>query len=333
MRKLLLLVIVAGLGWSAYWFLGARGVETATRGWLEDRREEGWQVEYSDLSVKGFPNRFDTTISDLILTDPDTGLSWQAPFFQLFALSYQPNHLIAIWPNEQSFATPFQKVRITSENMRASLVVKPGQALELDRANLTMDTANFISTDGWEAGFESLRAGVRETERQPNTYDIAVKADTLRPGERFQSFVDRSGQLPEVIDGVNLDLVVRFVAALDRRTIEDRRPDIAALEINDARGTWGELALRAAGDMQVDAQGYPDGDLDLNARNWRKMLALSVEAGAMSADAARAAEFALGLLAGVSGGEESLDASLSFSDGRTFLGPIPIGKAPKLNLR
>lgn len=333
MRKLLWVVVVAGLAWSGYWVLGSRGAESATQDWLEDRREDGWQVEYADLEVKGFPNRFDTTITDIDLTDPETGWSWKAPFFQLFALSYQPNHLIAVWPNEQTLATPFQKVQITSQDMRASLVIKPGAALELDRANMTMDDARFASTDGWTAGFNSLNAAIRTTEGVENSYDIAFDADAVTPGERFQSWVDKTGQLPTEIEAVTLDTVVSFAGPLDRRTIEDRRPDITNLKINDARGTWGELALRAIGEVQVDAEGYPTGEVTLTARNWRQMLALSVEAGAIGADAARAAEFALGLLAGVSGGGESLDAPLSFSGRKTYLGPIPIGAAPRINLR
>ena len=123
MRKLLWLVLIAAFAWSAYWFIGARTSERAMIGWLEDRRAEGWQVEYSDLSLRGYPNRFDTTLTDLVLTDPETGVSWRAPFFQIFALSYQPKHLIAVWPNEQTIATPYQTISITSEKMSASLVI------------------------------------------------------------------------------------------------------------------------------------------------------------------------------------------------------------------
>lgn len=333
MRRLLWLVILAGLAWSAYWFVGSRGVEAAVSDWLEDRRNEGWQVEYSDLAINGFPNRFDTTITDLVLTDPDTGVSWQAPFFQIFALSYQPNHVIAVWPNTQTFATPFQKIDVSSSDMRASLVVKPGEQLELDRANVTMENARFVSSEGWQAGFNTMNAAIRETEGAVNTYDVALKADSVTPGDKFQSFVDRAGKLPKVIEGVDLDTTFAFETSIDRRTIEDRRPDITGITVNDAKGTWGELGLRAKGEMDVDSNGFPQGELDLTARNWRQMLALAVDAGALSEDSARAAEFALGLLAGVSGGAESLDAPLSFSGGKTFLGPIPIGDAPNLNLR
>lgn len=333
MRKLLWLVLIAGFGWTAYWFVGAQGVRSGAASWIEERRAEGWQVEYSDLSVRGFPNRFDTTLTDLSLTDPETGLGWQAPFFQLFALSYQPNHLIAVWPNEQVISTPFQKISITSSDMRASLVVKAKASLELNRANIVLADAKLVSTEGWTASVEALEIFVRETEGTALSYDIFAKSDALEPGANIRALIDQGGKLPDVIEAIALDLVIGTDRPIDRTTIEDARPDLTRLAVNDARGTWGELFLRAKGDMDIGGDGTPDGRLDITARNWRQMLALAVDAGAISPEAAGPAEFGLGLLAQTTGGSDSLDAPLSFSDGRTYLGPFPIADAPKLRLR
>ena len=101
MRLLLAVIVIAALGWSAYWVIGQRGLEQGLADWFEARRAEGWVAETSDLRVRGFPNRFDTGFSDLLLADPETGLAWEAPYFQLSALSYRPNHVIAVWPEEQ----------------------------------------------------------------------------------------------------------------------------------------------------------------------------------------------------------------------------------------
>lgn len=333
MRKLLVIVLVAATAWGAYWVFGATASQKATEGWLADRRTEGWQVEYSDLTVRGFPNRFDTTITDLELTDPDTGLSWSAPFFQFFALSYQPNHLIAAWPNTQSFATPFQRITVETDTMTASLKVKPNAQLELESATLVVENARLSSTAGWQAGANMLKAAMRETVGRAQTYDIGVQADAVTPGDVLRDLLDAGGSLPDLIEGLRLDVETSFARPLDIRVIEQDRPDITALNIKEARGTWGELQLRAKGALEVDAQGQPTGEVAVNARNWREMLALAVSAGAIPAEAASAAELGLGFLASLSGAENSLDAPLSFKDGRTYLGPIPIGEAPRINLR
>jgi len=333
MRKLLVFVLVAATAWAIYWVIGATASQKATEAWLAERRSEGWQVEYSDLSVRGFPNRFDTTLTDILLTDPETGLSWQAPFFQFFALSYQPNHLIAAWPNTQTLSTPFQKITIETQEMTASLKVKPDTQLSLDSATMVVAGARLSSSAGWQAGADRVNAAIRETVGKDQTYDIGFQADTVSPGDALRDWLDAGGTLPDTIEAARLDLEAALSRPLDIRVIEQNRPDITALNIKETSGTWGSLRLRMAGALDIDAQGQPTGEIALNARNWREMLALAVNAGAIPAEAASAAELGLGFLAALSGAENSLDAPLSFKGGRTYLGPIPIGPAPTLNLR
>lgn len=331
MRKLLTLIIVVALAWAGYWVIGSQGHKAALTKWMDDRRLEGWQVEYSDHIVRGFPNRFDTTLTDLRLTDPETGISWQAPFFQVLSLSYKPNHLIAVWPHEQLFATPHGKITLKSDDMRASLVVKPSTALELDRANIEMAGAVLTSSDGWTASFDTLNAAIRNAPATASSYDVVVDIATLLPGERFRKLIDQGGALPDQIEALRLDLQAALAGPLNRRALEIRRPDVTALTINDLRATWGELDLRAKGEMDVvDAR--PDGSLAITAKNWRDMLALAVSAGALDAGSASAVELGLGFLASASGNANALDATLKFSGGTTFLGPLPIGPAPQIRL-
>ena len=80
--------------WGGYWFIGSAGFEKGLAAWFDERRSAGWVADYSDIKTRGFPNRFDTTISDLELADTRAGLAWSAPFFQIFTLSYRPNHIV-----------------------------------------------------------------------------------------------------------------------------------------------------------------------------------------------------------------------------------------------
>lgn len=331
MRKLIALIVVVAVGWAGYWFIGSQGHKAAMTKWLDDRRAEGWQVEYTEHKVRGFPNRFDTTLTDLSLTDPETGISWQAPFFQILSLSYKPNHLIAVWPHEQTIATPREKFSLKTDDMRASLKVKPSTALALDSANVEMAGAVITSSKGWTAGFDTLNAAIRNAPGTTSTYDVAANIDQLLPGEQFRALIDRGGTLPDMIEALQFDIQAELGGPLDRIALETQRPDVNALTIRDLRGAWGELELRAKGDMTVENT-KPQGEVAVTARNWREMLALAVQAGAIESNAASAAEFGLGLLASSSGNANALDATLSFSNGATFLGPLPIGPAPEIRL-
>jgi len=138
MRRLLTLVLIVASLWSIYWFIGASAQKIALQSWLEDRRGDGWVAEAEELRVRGFPNRFDTILRDLSLADPLTGWSWDAPEFQILALSYRPNHVIAVWPPEQQFATPNERMTVTSDLIRGSVRLQPTTALGLEEARIDL---------------------------------------------------------------------------------------------------------------------------------------------------------------------------------------------------
>ena len=122
MRFLLSITFLGAALWAGYWYLGSGGAETAIRQWFDQRRTAGWTAEFSDMQVIGFPSRFDTTFTDISLADPVTGYAWDAPFFQVLSLSYRPNHVIAVWPEEQQIKTPAGSYQIQSQKARASLI-------------------------------------------------------------------------------------------------------------------------------------------------------------------------------------------------------------------
>ena len=101
MRALVWVVIAVAVTWGGYWFVGARALETGAQAWFQAQTEAGLVAERSDLSVSGFPNRFDLTVTDLRLADPDAGFGWTAPFVQILSLSYKPWHIIAAFANQQ----------------------------------------------------------------------------------------------------------------------------------------------------------------------------------------------------------------------------------------
>ena len=97
-RFLTIFIVVVTLGYSAYWWAGSAAQETAWARWMEERRAAGWVADYDALEVKGYPNRFDTRLTGFTIADPRAGWAWSGPVFQVLALSYKPNHIIAVWP-------------------------------------------------------------------------------------------------------------------------------------------------------------------------------------------------------------------------------------------
>lgn len=334
MRFLLTLTLLVALGWSGYWFIGASGSQTALEAWVDDRRSDGWVADYDALEVAGFPNRFDATFTDLNLADPETGLAWQAPFFQILALSYQPNNVIAIWPSDQIIATPQGTYGIKSDDMRASLALQPNTQLALERTTITAEKLSITATNPPEtAGVEALTLAAERVEGTDTTYRLGLSANSVAPTAPWLRMVDPKGSLPKTLQTLNADLTVTFDKPWDRAAIEVARPQPRKIDLRLAQARWGQLDLQLAGEVDVDNSGLPQGQITVKAENWREILELAVASGAIPEGLAGTLEDALGLLAGLSGSSKTLDIPLDFRNGRMLLGPVPIGPAPVLTIR
>lgn len=325
-------IAAAALGWTAWWFFIAAAKDRTLEAWLAARRAEGWVAEAAAIDVGGFPYRVDTTISGLELANPQGGWSWKAPEFQFTALAYQPNHLIAIWPPEQTFSTPFGATSVTSETMRGSVIFQPNPRLGLRRATVEMKGVALTGSQGWRIELDSGILAMREAEAAdapPNAYDIGLDAAGVTPPAVLARSLP-SGMLAERIDTVSFKATAVLDRPLDRQAVEGERPSIERLTIDDAVFAWGRLDLRARGTLVADADGLAEGRVDLRARNWREMVEIADRSGALPSGLASALRGGLGLIARLGGDRDSISAPLEFAGGAMRLGPIPLGPAPRL---
>lgn len=331
MRALFALVFLAAAGWAGYWFVGSNAQENAMRNWLDDRTRAGWVADRSDVAVRGFPNRFDTTVTDLKLADPSSGWAWDAPEFQIKALSYQPNHVVALWPQTQTISTPLQKIKIDSTDIRSSLKFLPNTELAFDAFTTELDQVTLTSSAGWQSKIDSAILAARRAEAA-NTYDIALDASGFAPAEQFREKIDKAGVLPAEFETLNAKATAKFDGQWDRLAIEGRKPLLQKIDLTDAVAVWGGLELAAKGAVDVDAAGYPTGKVTVRAKNWKEMIAIAQQSGAIRPEMASTLESGLGLIAMLSGNKDRLDVPLTFKNRVVSLGPIPIGPAPRIVL-
>jgi len=332
MRTLLAIILMAAFGWGGYWMVGSSALEKSVAAWFEMRRAEGWQAEYAKLEVEGFPNRFDTTVTGLVLADPHTGWAWTMPFFQVFALSYNLRHVIAVWPHAHTFATPLQSVELKSEDMRGSVAFTSVTTLGLDHAEFVVRAPDFTSTDGWTLAADALRLAAKQEPEVPNGYRIGLAADALAPGGAFK-VITAGLELPPTLQDFQLDATVGFSKPWDRTALEVARPQPRSVDLRIARAEWGDILFQAAGKLDVDDDGEPSGEIALQIRNWPAVLDMLKTAHALPEELLPSIEGGLELLAGVSGNPNYIDVTLSLRAGFISVGIVPIGMAPRLSLR
>ena len=319
MRALVIVVAVLAALWSGWWAIGSRGVAAGLRAGAEEARADGWTLAWDDLAVRGFPNRFDTTVTAPRVAPPDGAWAWTAPFVQVFALSYRPNHVIAVAPPTQKLDLGGDTVEIASEDLRASLVVAPGPALALREARLTGEGLS-LAGFGEAVAVGGLRVAMRAT-GEADDYEIALGLANVTPPGALRARV--SADLPAEIGAVELDAVAALDAPVDRHMAGP--PGVAALELRRAELRWGAVRITAAGTLRPDAAGRAEGEIAVTLADPEALL----DAVAPSVPPERLA-FARSFLAGFPPGPDGEGAVLTLrvSQGVMAFGPFPLVALP-----
>ncbi len=325
MRRLFIIVMVLAMVYGGYWFVGARTVEGGAQDALADLTTQGWDVKFSELGTRGFPSRFDTTISDLSLTTPDGLLTYQAPFLQAFALSYQPNKVIAAFPPRQTLTFAGQSVTLGSEGLRASAAVKANAGLSFDAATAE---AKMLSLASDVAGVRTgktllaLRAAAI-----PNTYDSYLSVEKITLPDDFWQQMFPHGALPLSIDTLRLNATATLDQELNRITFTEGPPPVlTALKLTELVLNWGDLTIQAEGALDIDQNGIPAGKITVTATEWEDLLTGLTNVGLLEPGIADTYRNMGTLLAE---GSETLTVPLTFQNGFMSLGALPMGLAPR----
>lgn len=333
MRRLAVMLAVVATLFTAYWFGVARSVEGGLRAWFAARAAEGWIADYAALSTSGFPRRFETAVTDVTLADPETGIAWTAPRFAFEAAAFRPHRITARWPGQQTVASPWERIEVASERFDASIAFVPGTRLELAAIETHLAELTLTSTLGWETHLSLGKLAATAIDGRPNTYAIRFEASGVTPPADLRRSLDPARLLPDVVEGIVVMADVSFDAPWDRFAVEEARPQITALELGDLRAQWGGIDVRAAGDLAVNGDGVPEGRITVKITNWRDLLGVARNAGLLPEPLMPTIERAFGILAGLSGPPETLDAPLTFANGIVSFGPLPLGAAPRLVIR
>jgi hypothetical protein len=327
MRKLLFLLILGTLLWSGYWFAGSSALRQGAEQWFSDQTARGMRAEKTALSVAGFPNRFDLTVEGLDLADPASGISWQAPFVQVFAMTWKPWHIIAALPPTQVIRLPDQDITLAAEGLRASARARPTTDLPL--AAVIVESGRFTAstTLGQTFGADFAQASLRAVEGAQASYDLGLDIGGLAPDPVLMAGLTADSGLPATLSVIHLVLRATLTAPLDRHAGETR-PQPLALEVREALIEWGELSLTASGGVAPDAMGYAAGRVEIAITNWERLVPVLVASGAVKPELAQTVQNMLAALAKDSGDPAVLRLPLVLKDGRMSLGPLPLGPAP-----
>ncbi|MGB3246549.1 MAG: DUF2125 domain-containing protein [Sulfitobacter sp.] len=331
-RLLIRLIILSAIVWCAWWALASYGVSRGVMAWVEARRAEGWQVE-AQTSQGGFPLNIRTHVSVLRLVNPENNAVFSAQGGSLRARTYWPGHLYLDLPDTPIlFDGPVGELAFAASNGGAKLRLHPGTALELGSIE--------IFSDNWEVRLndvplfqgDALVLDAAQDSDRAATYEITINADNLTPGALLRQILSLPADWPAAFERFAATASVMFDAPLSRTSLDCSPPQFRQITLDTTKIIWGEIALSAVGSVEIDATGLPSGEVIMQAKDWRRLLDLAQDAGALPALQRGQAELLLGLLAQRLGEPENLDLALTFAAGQMTLSGIPLGPAPRLVL-
>lgn len=330
-------VIAVFTGYVYYWNSLSDGLLAAAEQWIEDRRNEGFDIAHEGIEVRGFPYRLALEIDRLRISRPDSPLQWRIATDWL-TIHWQPwnlAHAVAVFEGEQriSFLQGGKRRNVTVSAKSARASAKVTDQTGFSNGALDLQIGTLKSDDGREYAFKRiqfhLRANHGEDEQRPDgTADAALMMDdvTLPLNETIWRPAQRIEQAR-----IALRLEPPLPRALDPGALSFWRDQGGVIAITGIDAKWGALAVTGDGSLTLDDRNRPLASLSLKMRGVDVLAAdLRRQTGK---DLRRIGEL-LAPLSGLLAREDELGsfikAPVTIQDGVLSVGPLPILAVPPL---
>ncbi|KEO60663.1 DUF2125 domain-containing protein [Thioclava indica] len=345
MRKLIWLVVILTLGYAGYWFYGSSQIEAGAKAMLTQARQDGWG-DAKGVTMAGFPSRFDLTYEEPQLFGADGAWSWSAPYAQVFALGYAPNKVISYLPSGQKISLGDQSYTLNLADMRSSVTVGYSTTLPLENL-VTVIQKPVLTPDAGtapELSADQLRLAItREDKAQGALPDPQNKGQLIMPGATYRlgaeavnltlppalvaKLAPKSG-LGDTVARLHLDALAGLRDPITKEAADHGVPGLMTFALSDLSLSWGGNDLSVAGNLRIDASGYPEGTLQIRSASWRNWISIAQGAGLIASDQVNLISGVATMLA-AKDPQDALEIPLIFQNGQMSLGPIPLGPAPQ----
>lgn len=150
MRFVVGTIILACIGWVAYWFYASGLEKDAIEREVARMRQAGYEIGWESFEFGGFPYRFDIHLEKPHVSTPDDVWRWQGEAFYTTQLAYKPWHLILAWPGTHAIDTPLGRFTLEGERVWASLKAGRHLPVRLRSERLEIKSGRLTLPDGRE---------------------------------------------------------------------------------------------------------------------------------------------------------------------------------------
>jgi hypothetical protein len=327
-----IVLIVGGGGYTAFWFIVAGRIASGAGDWAQSLRAQNLELSWQTLAVGGFPLAFRVTLHEARLRGAAAGSDGAAaaPVISAAAWPWSLRRWRVAAPDGLSAtAGPADKPAAALQARTAvgsvAFGADGGAAIHLLLLAPTVDASTRVAAQDADLRL-TLPPHPPQQHTEP-TLDFTLAAHQL-------SLPVVTAAFPNSIDEVAL-------AASVMGPIPAGRPRQAAAAWRDGGGTielrhfalrWGTLAIAASGTLALDRDLQPIGAVSGSVEGYEQLLAALVAAGRIRAGDAGLARLALAMLAKPGpDGRPEIATSFTIQDGQMFLGPVRLGRAPRVS--
>jgi hypothetical protein len=314
-------------GWSAAW-VWARG-QAATRmdAAALALNQAGYPVTWKERVIGGYPFRLDVTLTEARVSEP-SGWALEAPRIEGEAFMHSLGNWLIAAPEGITFVRP-----------KGGAVAVRGQLVRASLTHMGENPPSF-SFEGVKLAF-APRAGAQPFAlSSADRVEFHTRAGPDDQGGVFAKVDNGKAQLSGLFARVAGDKPVSIVwnSTLSKMSAFTGKswPEAVRhwsdaggrMTVREAGITAGDAVLGAnAGSLGVGGDGRLNGALDVTLRQAPRALGAMRDTGVIQPDAAQAATV---VAQARQGAGDAAQATITFQAGRTTLGPVALGPAPKI---
>jgi hypothetical protein len=331
-RSAVMLIPVAALalglaGYGVWWRLLADSVQDSLSTIQNEQKALGRNLEWSALTVDGFPYMVDATLSKLRLLAPDIGAVWDGERVVVRLRPLSPGSIRISLEGPQHFFH-VANGRWIEGDVVADKALFSGrskdrmQSVTAEIERLTgkgkLDASDFSfilerGTAGLALNAAEGNASLPRLDISAQITNLALQGQVVLPlGPSIEQFsLDVGVSLPKTLPVATVDAIVQAWRATG-----------TPIEIRAFSFDWGGVHLSATGEILLNGQGLPEGYLKLTIGNHSRMLQVLEEMGWISSETHARAKPILDVMAFVSGDpKRKISVPLRFAGGDVYLGP------------
>ncbi|MCY3675359.1 MAG: DUF2125 domain-containing protein [Paracoccaceae bacterium] len=180
-NKLFFLVVAIALlsgVWSIFWFVRSNITENTVQSFLDEGNND-WEFDYSDISIRGFPNRTDLRIHDLKITNRYNETDLMLGDLNILSLVYNWNDFIVVFAPLQSAVIGGVEYIIDSDYPRSSLSLNNQSGIPLNSFITEIKQTSITTSEETNLNLDSGLFAIKPDETNPNKFLVHLNLDNI----------------------------------------------------------------------------------------------------------------------------------------------------------